>query len=137
MTNAGVVEQQHFHVGHRCGPWYHHFQSRKHGKCKDLRSPSRKAATIATGKTTCICLRRNAETGLLLNSMFLTGLAVFLSYSPSNTVEHGDILEHFETILSFGGTASTTRAQILKISRASSGPCTPRWRLRNSEDWLK
>lgn len=34
-------------------------------------------------------------------------------------VEHGGILEHFETILSFGGTASTTRAPILKIPRAS------------------
>lgn len=39
------------------------------------------------------------------------------------------ILEHFETIISFGGTASTTRAPILEIPRASSGPCTPRWRL--------
>lgn len=38
------------------------------------------------------------------------------------------ILEHFETIISFGGTASTTRAPILEIPRASSGPCTPRWR---------
>lgn len=73
------------------------------------------------------CLGRDAETGLLFGSMFFFNRPRSVSLPIFRAAWL--ILEHFETIISFGGTASTTRAPILEIPRASSGPCTPRWRL--------